>query len=146
MKRAAVEFPLDLNVFRSHYDTAWTKAVRITAKIVSTLCSEVKRDSAQFLMVGIPDSYQFYRTLPCARYSSIPIDLDFNKPDSLLEAIALSSGVRYVPLSPCFQAAIKTTGLFYYGFGAQRGTGHWNEQGHRLAAGCLEEALKPYIP
>ena len=145
-KSAVPEFPFDLNVFRTQYDSAWTRAVQITRRIVNAFYDEVKKDSARFIIVGIPDSYQFYRTLPNVQYSPIPNDLNFDKPDSLLENMAAASGIRYISLSPCFQSAFKRTGLFYYGWGARAGTGHWNERGHRLAAECLEEALKPFIP
>jgi len=145
-KGSGIEFPEDLNVYRTYYDPAWTKAVKTTDKLLSSFCDEIKKDSARFVVVGIPDSYQFYRNLPSVQFSLMPTDLDFNKPDSLLEAIAHLSGFRYAALSPCFQSAFEKTGLFYYGFGTQRGEGHWNEQGHALAAGCLEEALTGIIP
>jgi hypothetical protein len=135
-----------LYVYRSQYDSIWTRAAKTTEKLLISFCDEVKMISARFMVVGIPDSYQFYRNLPNVQFSLVPADLDFNKPDSLLEAIAHRSGFRYVPLTPCFQAAVEKTGIFYYGFGAKRGEGHWNERGHALAAGCIEDALSGIIP
>jgi hypothetical protein len=145
-KGSLMEFPEDLNVYRTSYDPAWTRAVKTTARLLSCFCNEVKKDSAQFVVVGIPDSYQFYKNLPHVQFSSMPTDLDFGKPDSLLTAFARFSGFRYAALSPCFQSALEKSGLFYYGFGAQRGEGHWNEHGHALAAGCIEDALAGVIP
>jgi hypothetical protein len=139
------QFPLDLNVFRSRYDTAWTQAAETTVKLLSLFCSEVKKDGAQFVVAGLPDSYQFYRSLQGVGAATPPEDIDFGKPDSLLAGIGRAEGFRYISLSPCFQTAYEKTGLFYYGFGNRLGTGHWNKQGHSLAAGCLEDALQLLI-
>jgi hypothetical protein len=142
---SGAEFPPDLYVYNASYDSAWAHAVQTTARILQSFHSEVAKDSAQFILLGIPDSYRIYRETFRIQILSMPDDLDFNKPDSLLASMARSFGFHYISLFPCFKDAFEKTKLFYYGFGDPFAGGHWNERGHELAARCLEEELTRFI-
>jgi hypothetical protein len=48
-------------------------------------------------------------------------------------------------LAPDLQAYADRTQVFLHGFGAQRGNGHWNEDGHRVAGELLTEKLCEWL-
>ncbi|HAJ79849.1 MAG TPA: hypothetical protein DCO75_08760 [Fibrobacteres bacterium] len=139
------EFPLDLYILKKNYDIVWQQALETTAQILRTFNTEVQKDSAKFIVIGIPDSYQINGATPLSQYSSSPIDIDLNKPDSVLSDIATVNGFQYIPLFDCFKTAFEKTGIYYYGFGKMLGTGHWNEHGHALAAQCIDNALQKIL-
>ena len=48
-------------------------------------------------------------------------------------------------LAPDLQAYADRHGVFLHGFGAQRGNGHWNEEGHRVAGEMLTRRLCDWL-
>jgi len=59
-----------------------------------------------------------------------------------LAAILTPLGVPYLPLAPELQRQADRQGLLLHGFqGQQPGIGHWNADGHRLAAAALAADL-----
>jgi hypothetical protein len=141
-----VDFSDDLSIFKKNYTEPWRQAVQTTRRILTMFNAEVQKDNARFIVVGIPDSYQIYGAIPYYQYHSMPIDLDINKPDSLLEGMAAISGFSYFSLFQCFREAFECNNIYCYGFGKMLGTGHWNERGHALAAQCLKSVLQRYLP
>ena len=66
------------------------------------------------------------------------ITWNWEKPNALLENFCQSEEILYIDLTPQYREAIQHGGppLYYHD------DGHWNQQGHQLAAQCIYEILQ----
>jgi hypothetical protein len=63
-------------------------------------------------------------------------------PDKRMEALAAREGVDVITLGKNFQSYAEKTGSYLYGFENTRlGSGHLNENGHRLIGEALAQHL-----
>ena len=60
-------------------------------------------------------------------------------------AVGEREGFPVYNLAPDLQAYADRTKVFLHGFGAQRGNGHWNEEGHRVAGEILTRRLCDWL-
>jgi hypothetical protein len=114
----------------------------MTAALLRTLRDEVSASGAQLLVTSLstplqvyPDQALRHRLLP----SSGPGPFERER---RLQGLLAPLGVTYLPLAPDLQQRADRQGLTLHGFkGQQPGLGHWNPDGHRLAAELLAERL-----
>jgi hypothetical protein len=61
---------------------------------------------------------------------------DFGQPDRMLEQFSKREQIEFLDLMPTFREYHRKTGTYLHGFGSNL-SGHWNENGHRLAAEAI---------
>jgi hypothetical protein len=67
---------------------------------------------------------------------------DLLYPDRRVKSVGLKEGFPVIVSGPLFQAEADRRHVFFHGFpNARMGVGHWNEEGHELAAVVLSDAL-----
>jgi hypothetical protein len=69
------------------------------------------------------------------------LPFDYGKPDRMPEDFARQNGLSFLKLMPMFLDPHLKTGQYLHGFGSGTG-GHWNENGHCLAAEKIFEFLQ----
>ena len=105
-------------------DQAW----RLTDHLIAALASEVQADQARFAVISTSAPEQVW---PIA--SERPSE-PFAQ-EQRLGSLLAKRQIPYLPLAPDLQRQADQAGLLVHGFKGQApGEGHWNANGHRLAA------------
>jgi len=118
----------------------WREAWDITQKLLLKMKTEIGAHHAQFLLVSLTngDFYidgSFVNHL--RRYAQINWDID--KPDKILSDFCQEYSIPFLALTPLYRDYSKNAGhpiKFHYQY-----DGHWNAQGHRLAAEFIYKKL-----
>jgi len=112
-------------------DLAW----RLTDRLIGALASEVRADQARFAVVSTSAPEQVWPTV--SERPSQPF-----AQEQRLRALLAQRQIPYLPLGPDLQRRADQDGLLLHGFKGQApGEGHWNANGHRLAA----ELIAPWL-
>lgn len=134
-----VEVGLDAHVFRAPEHPDWQAAWRVTEELIKKMNSEVRQGGARFLVVTLTSSTQVHPN-PDVRTelaNCLEVD-DLFYPDERIKTLGQKEGFPVVNLCYPFLEHARTHGAFLHGFfNTAQGRGHWNAQGHRLAAGVL---------
>lgn len=141
---------LNAEVYRAPVDAKWAEAWRVTEALVMQMRAEVKARGVGFLVVtgshGIqvnPDAATRDRYM-----KRLGVDTLFY-PDLRIKALGDREGFEVLNLAPSLLDYATRNQVFLHGFGAQQGSGHWNQAGHRVAASliaqklCVSGMLKP---
>ena len=118
--------------------------------MIATFAAEVEADGGRFLLLTIPAPEQVYddrwrQVLANAGEAATSFDRDH--PQRRLAEIAAAAGVPMIPLLEAFRsrapsATLEAEDEWLY----LSGIGHLNEEGQRLAAAELYEALSRALP
>ncbi len=139
-------YETDLLIFEKHRSGTgemariWENAFRITASrhVAMKKLLETRGIGYAAVLIDNPFSYDnarqkaVYRILP--RFEG---RLDFTLPRDRLKELFRNQGTRFVDLNPVFEEAFHNGKRMHF-----RWDGHWNKEGHRLAAAAIEEALR----
>jgi hypothetical protein len=130
------------DVFRAPMNSDWDEAWRVTEGLIVQMRDEVKAKGARFLVVtgsiGIqvnPDA-----SLRAASMNQLGVDTLFY-PDLRIKALGEREGFEVLTLAPPLLEYATRNHIFLHGSGDAKGTGHWNEAGHRLVGGLIAEKL-----
>ena len=118
-------------------------AFRVTEKILARFAGEVARDGRRFVLVVAGFANQEDRAL-LAEDSRNP-NFDPEKPLRWLESVGERNGFEVLTLTPAFRAASVRLGRPLW-FGTHGHYGHWNSDGHAVAAQALEEYFARTLP
>ena len=129
-------------IYREPSDENWRAAWRVTEKLLATMNAEVRSHGARFYVVTVSNGIQVFPD-PSARQSFAQrlgvADLFY--PERRLSALGEREGFPVLNLAPALQAYADEHKVFLHGFGPDRGNGHWNEEGHRVAGEMIAEWL-----
>ena len=134
---------LDEHVFRPPQDAAWREAWEITDRLVAKVHEETVRWGARFLLVVLSTPGTVYPDAAMRQEyaASLGVDTLFY-PEERLARVGREKGFEVVALAPEMQKRADAAGAYYHGFPNTRpGFGHWNAQGHAVAAELIAAAL-----
>ncbi|MFM9847911.1 MAG: SGNH/GDSL hydrolase family protein [Hyphomicrobiaceae bacterium] len=138
--------PIDFDgmpgIFSGHFvppkSEAWQMAWNLTEAVLEKAVADVRQSGAEFLLVAIPTPMQVHPEPKEARAIQTQAGLeDLLYPDRRLAAHAQRFGYAFLSLTEPFIDEVATTGTYLHGFENHLGIGHWNENGHAIAARAI---------
>jgi len=124
-------------------EAAWREAWLVTETLIAMTAEAARRGGARFALVSVPYAIQVHPQ-PSVREAlraklGVP---DLFYPDARLADFARRQHLLAVAIAPEMQKLAEASGEYFHGFGAKdRGRGHWNAAGHRVAAGIIARRL-----
>ncbi|HYX27985.1 MAG TPA: SGNH/GDSL hydrolase family protein, partial [Pyrinomonadaceae bacterium] len=138
--RPAPEITVENMIYLEPRDSVWNEAWRITEDLIKEMRNEVNQRGAKFFLVIGSNPIQVYPD-PAVRErfrSYLGVD-DLFYPNRRLAQLANREQIDFLDLAQPMQQNADTTRIYLHGFGKEIGNGHWNENGHRLAADLIQQ-------
>ena len=138
--------PADEQAYGPSPDERWREAWNLTERLLITLRDECQAKGARLMVMGATFGPQVHPD-PAAR-DELAKKLgvtDLLYPESRLAPFLVGNGIPFLPLAAVFQRRATSTNTFYHGFKPNLGQGHWNKDGHALAAELLTPWLLQHI-
>jgi hypothetical protein len=137
------EAGLDEKIFLPPDSAAWRNAWEVTERLIVKMRDEAAGMGARLLVVSIPIGIQanpdpkvrnrFARDLGAS---------DLLYPENRLRALAAKENLDVLLLTPPFQSFAEKNRIYLHGFSNTRlGSGHLNEDGHRLAGELISDHI-----
>ena len=144
---ASIELGLSAHVFRPPKENDWQNAWRVTEALIKQIDSEVRQQGARFLVVTLPTSTQVHPDSDVREDFARRLGVDdLFYPDERIGALGQKEGFSVINLCYPFVEHVDTRGVFLHGFAnTAKGRGHWNADGHRLAAEVLTSTIMQLI-
>jgi lysophospholipase L1-like esterase len=126
-------------VFAPPRDAKWKEAWSITDRLLLMMHRESQRLGARFMVAVLTSGAAVYPDPAVRRrYAETLGVADFHYPERRIAELGKASGFGVIALGEPMQRVADTTGAFLHGFSNTRlGFGHWNADGHRVAAELL---------
>jgi hypothetical protein len=133
-------------IYREPADDVWRGAWLVTERLLAEMNAEVQAHSARFYVVTLSNGIQVYPD-PSAReaFARRVGAADLFYAERRFKSLGEREGFPVYNLAPDLQAYADRDRVFLHGFGAQRGNGHWNEDGHRAAGEMLTRRLCDWL-
>lgn len=122
---------------------SWREAWKVTEQLVRQVRDEVNAHHARFFLVTLSNGIQVHPELAVREAFRQELGApDLFYPDHRLAELAQREGITALTLAPIFAARAAQDHRYLHGFaGPNLGKGHWNRDGHRLAA----ETIAPWM-
>lgn len=135
------------NNFRSPQNAAWEETWQVTEELIRLMGQEVKEKKADFGVVLIPDPKQVhYDGLDRQRSMKENQINDFLYPNRRLQNWGDRYGFPVIDLTEGFQTYAEANQSCLHGFeNSALCVGHWNVEGHRLAAKIIRKQLCKHL-
>jgi len=132
---AAEELGVDNVIYREPTDAVWSDAWKVTEQLIATMRDDVQRKGKEFLVVTLSNGIQVWPD-PAARDAFLQRigARDIFYPDNRIRDFCEREKIPVVTLAPDMQKHADNQKTFLHGFGKEIGNGHWNVEGHRVAA------------
>jgi hypothetical protein len=133
-------------IYREPADDVWRGAWLVTERLLAEMNAEVKAHGARLYVVTLSNGIQDYPD-PSAReaFARRVGAADLFYPERRFRQLGEREGFPVYNLAPDLQAYADRNRIFLHGFGVQRGNGHWNEDGHRVAGEMLARQLCDWL-
>jgi lysophospholipase L1-like esterase len=129
-------------IYREPSDDNWRAAWRVTEKLLATMNAEVRQHGARFYVVTVSNGIQVFPDPSARRAFAARLGVpDLFYPERRISALGEREGFPVLNLAPALQSYADEHRVFLHGFGQERGNGHWNEEGHRVAGEMLADWL-----
>lgn len=140
--RNAEDIGIDNMIYVEPRDENWKEAWHVTEGLVQRTRDEVNAKGAKFLLVTLSNAIQVYpdQSVRQRFLQQIGSDTIFY-PNLRLKALADREQIDFLDLAQPMQSYADQNKVFLHGFGSDLGNGHWNAQGHRLAAELIAQKL-----
>jgi hypothetical protein len=137
------ESGLDDNALREPPDGAWRDAWSVTDKLLAAMHDETRAHGARFVVAVLSSAGAVHPDGALRkRYMAYLGVSDLFYPERRIGRLGEQQGFQVVTLAPELQRHADATRRPVHGFSnAQPGFGHWNEEGHRVAADVLARRL-----
>jgi hypothetical protein len=144
-KRNAVQHfnTVTAQVFQSPTDKKWQEAWQITDDLIVMMQEEVIEKNSDFLLIAIADPIQVHPDEKEREAYQIALDVkDYDYPDKRLKELSENHNIPILSLTQLFLSYGKDNQTCLHGFeNSGLCTGHWNPQGHQLAAQLINQKL-----
>jgi hypothetical protein len=129
-------------IYREPKGQDWKAAWDLTEALVKQIRDDVNDRGARFVLMTISTDIQVYPdpSVRRARMTEVGVE-DLFYPNRRLEAFARKEGMTYLDLAAPMQSVADADKTFFHGFGAEMGSGHWNEAGHRFAGELVSDMI-----
>ena len=133
---------LDYMVYYEPQDPAWQDAWHMTEGTLQLMRDEVRSKGAQFFVVTLSSGAQVTPD-PQAREAILQSAglKDLFYPDRRIKELGERVGFPVLNLAPLLAKYAEEHRVFLHGFGATVGSGHWNQEGHRVAGAIISDWL-----
>lgn len=134
---------IDDLAFAPPEDPNWETAWELTERLVVALNSEVRSRGARFVLVTATNAAQVHPDSAIRKaYQEFLHVNDLFYAERRLKALGQETGFLTVGLAGPMQRYADKHGVFLHGFeNTKPGEGHWNAEGHRLAAEIAAEVI-----
>jgi hypothetical protein len=125
-------------IYREPDDPKWRDAWQVTERLLVEMQRAATRKGIPFLVVTLSNGVQVHPD-PSIRENlqkrlGVP---DLFYPDRRIQDFGRTEGFPVLNLAPAMRSYAEQNRVFLHGFGSAKGTGHWNEGGHRLAGDLI---------
>lgn len=133
--------PFEYFMYAQTWNDVWEDAWKITQQVLVQFAHDLAEQKITFLIVAIPDHIQVN---PAIQQEALALhqamqqhQWNWEKPNQLLREFCQGQGIPLIDLFPQFQSTITQNGppLYYHD------DGHWNADGHHLAAEIIARQL-----
>jgi hypothetical protein len=134
---------VDERVYGPPRDPLWAQAWDVTERLLTTLAREVEEDGATLVVATASTGAQVHpdSAFRAAFMRAHGIE-DLFYPERRIAALSRAEGFLAVPLAREMHALASFSGAWLHGFAnSLPGAGHWNTEGHRLAADLIANSL-----
>jgi hypothetical protein len=118
----------------------WKEAWRVTEGLIAQMHNEVRQRGVKLFVVSLSTAIQVYPD-PAVRQRFMKhlgvSDLFY--PERRLKDLAMRDNFEFLDLAEPMQAYADKNKVFLHGFDRDIGNGHWNADGHRLAAELIAQ-------
>lgn len=132
----------DNMIYLEPRDENWKEAWHVTEGLIKQMSGEVNQNRARFVLVTLSNAVQAYPD-PNVRQrflQHIGSETIFY-PNLRLKALADREQIDFLDLAQPMQTYADQNKVFLHGFGSDLGNGHWNADGHRLAADLIAQHI-----
>ncbi|MGC2518198.1 MAG: SGNH/GDSL hydrolase family protein [Burkholderiales bacterium] len=140
---ANLELGLDEEIFLPPTSAAWRDAWGVTERLIVKMRDEVTGMGARFLLVSIPIAIQANPDPKVREQFARGLGAnDLLYPESRLGTLADKEKIDVALLAAPFQSYAETNRVYLHGFtNTALGSGHLNENGHRLAGDLVSDHI-----
>jgi hypothetical protein len=133
-------------IYREPTTKEWQEAWRVTEGVLVRMRDEIAQKRAHFVVVVLTNGVQVNPDVAVRKAFARSLGVkDLFYPDRRVERFCQSHGIPVLLLGPYFQKYATQHHVFFHGFGDNLGTGHWNQNGHRLAGQIIAKWLCPQL-
>lgn len=132
----------DLNIYFPKLRPHWQEAFDITAGVILKIRDSVRQHGSDFLLVTLSNPEQVHGEIQQDLVQRYDVTFDFEQPDTFLEKFSQRNEIMFLGLMPVLKEYYHKTGNYLHGFGSTLGRGHWNENGHKVAAETIFKFLQ----
>ncbi|HEX8337177.1 MAG TPA: SGNH/GDSL hydrolase family protein [Pyrinomonadaceae bacterium] len=133
-------------IYREPADDVWRDAWLVTERLLAEMNAEVKARGARFYVVTLSNGIQVFPDAAARDAFARRVGAaDLFYAERRVRSLGEREGFPVYNLAPDLQAYADRSRVFLHGFGAQRGNGHWNEEGHRVAGEMLTRRLCDWL-
>ena len=138
---SGVEQGLEPVVLAPPRDSKWSEAWSITEALIRMTAEHAVRNGARFLLFSVPYAIQVHPDPEVRAQLQRKLGVEhLLYPDQRLAEFGKRNGVPVLPLAPSMQRLAEERGAFFHGFeNVGIGRGHWNAEGHRVAAELIAQ-------
>ena len=133
--------PIDYYVYAPDYSADWQEAWNITKALILKVDEKSKEKGAQLLLVSLTDRKQVHNEYWQKALATHPemnnMYWDLEKPEKILTDFSAENNINYLPLLTPFKEYVNRTNEKVHG----HYDGHWNANGHKLAAELIYKKL-----
>lgn len=141
-KESLSSLPFDFQIFLKNYPKGWQKLWDYEKEMLREARDITENNNSRFIIVSLTDLWSIYpQTLPQDKsYSAELKELDFDKPEKIIEEFAVSESIPYLNLIPTFKEKVSQEKKLAFFWPCDF---HWNENGHLWASeGILDFLTK----
>ena len=129
-------------IYLTHRDAVWNEAWRVTEGLLKQMRDDVKQKGVKFMLVVGSNPIQVHPDSAVReRFKSYLGVGDLFYPNVRLSELADREQIDFFDLAQPMEAYADQTRIFLHGFGKEVGNGHWNADGHRVAAELISRKM-----